>query len=555
MTDYDAIVIGSGAGGMTAALALARAGERVLVLEQHYAPGGWCHSFTLNGHRFSPGVHYIGELQPGGMMRRIYEGLGVANDMTFLELNPDGFDHVRIGDDTFDIPKGKLQYIERLSSRFPSEADGIRGYLNLVEKISGELNSAMSLSTLGDMLKLPFKLPATLRYGFSSLSKVLDHFIDDPLLRAILTIQCGDHGLPPSKVPTAMHAAIAGHYFNGGYYPRGGAFTIPRAFLRGLKRAGGKLQLRAEVDRILIEGRGSDRRAIGVRLADGTEIRAKRVISNADPHVTFDRLVGAEHLSGRLRRRLRKTRYSISALSLFMAVDMDARGAGLDSGNYWYSKTPDIGAGYRVDDDIRRLQSDELHALFLTVTTLKDPSKRRDRLHTMEAFTFVGYDAFKAWATSRYGDRPDSYLKVKEDLTARMLHAAENILPGISDNIVSAELGTPLTNAHYCAATRGNLYGTEKSRWQIGPFAYQPRTGIRGLSMCGASTTGHGVAGATISGLVAVSQMLHVPIRELMNADGQALAIYPCDDPSVWPDALKPRPQAPQMPVQAVANG
>ena len=102
MTDFDAIVIGSGAGGLTTAVALARAGQKVCVLEQHYVPGGWCHSFTLEGFRFSPGVHYIGEIDEGGEMRRMYEGLGVANDMTFCELNPDGFDHLMIAGERFD---------------------------------------------------------------------------------------------------------------------------------------------------------------------------------------------------------------------------------------------------------------------------------------------------------------------------------------------------------------------------------------------------------------------------------------------------------------------
>ena len=112
----------------------------------------------------------------------------------------------------------------------------------------------------------------------------------------------------------------------------------------------------------------------------------------------------------------------------------------------------------------------------------------------MEAFSFVSWEAFRRWESTRLEDRPEAYKKFKENLTARMFEALENTLPGIRDATVFAELGTPLTNRYYVASTAGNLYGTEKTRSHVGPFSWPIKTPINGLMMCGASTLGHGVA-------------------------------------------------------------
>src|SRR5262249_32998773 len=240
LVDVDSVIIGSGAGGLTAALALANAGQKVLGLEQHYLPGGWCPSFSLSGYRFSPGVHYIGEMGPGGRMRAIYEGLGL-DGLTFCELHPDGYDHVLIAGERFDIPKGKDAFTERLVRRFPDEEAGIRAYMTTVDRLSRELNELFEFKGVVDALTIPFRGPTVALWGLRTADALIKKHAKNPILRGILAAQAGDHGLPPSLAPAAVHASITAHYFDGGYYPRGGAAALPRAYIRALRKAGGEI--------------------------------------------------------------------------------------------------------------------------------------------------------------------------------------------------------------------------------------------------------------------------------------------------------------------------
>lgn len=531
---YDTIIIGSGAGGMAAAICLARAGQKVLVLEQHYVPGGWCHSFHLNGQRFSPGVHYVGLLEEGQSTRELYEGLGVANDMVFFRMNKKAYEHCWIGEERIDIPAGMEEFQASLAQKFPQEKKRIKKYLDLTRRVSQQIQLIPKMNGFWDNITIPFRTKDMGKYGLFSLKRVIDWHIKDPLLKAVLSIQCGDHGLPPFKASFPLHCAVMEHYFDGAFYPMGGGAGIVKALTNAFKKHKGEIRTGQRVNKILIE----DKTAIGVELEGGQKIFAERIISNADPSTTYMKMIGSEHLSSGMNKRLAKTKYSVTSLILFITVDFDVTKAGVDSGNIWYLKEKEVDGLYHdmIANDVS--EGEEFPAVFISCTTLKDPASFNGRYHSFEVVTFIDYESFNQFNHSA-DYHGENYTRFKEKIIAKFLNNVEIIIPGIKGKIVQAELGTPKTNEHYINSTRGSVYGTEKSFKQIGPFAFSNKSEIKNLFLCGASTLSHGVGGATYSGVHAAAKILNCKADDLILPDeNQKLRVYDAEDQSTWPDWL-----------------
>tara|TARA_R110002124_G_scaffold227889_1_gene393214 strand:- start:120293 stop:121963 length:1671 start_codon:yes stop_codon:yes gene_type:complete len=532
---YDVIIIGSGVGGLSAAICLAREGKKVLVLEQHDVPGGWCHSFYLNGFRFTPGVHYVGLLDKGQSTSKLYEGLGIANDLVFFRMNPDAYEHCHIGNDRFNFPANFEALIERLSEKFPKEKKNITKYLNLVRNVSRQLQLLPYVKGLWQHLTIPFRTKEMGKYALFSLKRVINWHLKDPLLKKILNIQFGDHGLSPAKASFPLHCAVMDHYFNGGFYPMGGGGAIVKAMTNKIKTYNGEVRTSTSVKKILIDS-GKVKKAIGVQLESGEQLFSDLIISNADPDITYRKLVGEQHLSKRLIKKLNKTKYSCTSLMLFLTVDADLRKIGLDSGNIWLMEDGEMDDVYSKMLHPNVELEEAFPGMFISCTTLKDPVSFDGKHHTIEAITYIDYEVFKEFENEDF-ERSKKYLDFKEIMKRKMLNTIEKAIPEIKKHIVHSDLGTPITNEYYINSTAGSVYGTEKSLKNIGPFAYKAKSEIKNLFLCGASIASHGVAGAGYSGVQTAGEILGKSQDELVTMDpDQDIRIFSAEDPSEYPD-------------------
>jgi phytoene dehydrogenase-like protein len=405
----------------------------------------------------------------------------------------------------------------------------------LIRNVGRQLQLIPKVKGLWQQLTIPFRTKHMGKYSPFTLKRVINWHVKDPLLQNILNIQFGNHGLPPGKASFIMHAAIMCHYAEGGFYPMGGGGALVKAMTNKIKSHDGKVKTSASVKRILLEGE-KDKKAIGVELASGEKIFAKRIISNADPAITYFNLIGEEHLSKKILKKLNKTTYSCTSLMLFLTVDMDVKEAGLDSGNIWRIPNQNMDDSYADMQKKNILEGEEFSGMFISCTSLKDPISFDGRYHTLEAITYIHYDAFEKFKNEDV-ERSPEYLAFKEQIIQKFLVTLEKVIPGITAKIVHKDLGTPMTNEYYINSTEGSVYGTEKSLRHIGPFSYKPKTEIENLYMCGASVAAHGVTGAGYSGVQTAATILGCMQDDLLKEDKtQELRIFEAEDASNYPD-------------------
>lgn len=494
---WDYIVIGSGMGGMTSAALLSKMGKRVLVIEQHVIPGGFTQTFQRPGYHWDVGVHLVGEMTERSYLGRLLSDLTddrlqwASVGEIYDEFNfPNGF--------TIQFPNSKPAFRDTLYEYFPEEHRAIDEYLDLVKAAArssaGYMQARVAPAVLAPGARKK-SARAAIPYIQATTSEVLAGLTDDPHLQAVLAAQWGYYGSTPDKSSFAMHALMVAHFLWGAYYPIGSAESIAREMLRTVADAGGWTAIRTEVADVLVRSG----RAAGVRLNDGREIEASRVISAAGAPVTANMLP-----EGTLPTSPRITP-GPAHVSLYLGFEGDIVNNGGSRYSQWFYETWDM------ERDLWQIRSGEppprADVLYCSFPSLKDPSHDPgpEVRHTGEIITFVPWKSYEGWLGSRWKKRAPEYDEFKASVSEALLNQYFEHYPDLKSMVKFSELSTPLSTHHFARSHRGSIYGLASEPDRFLNEELIPKTGIKGFYMAGVDVMAPGIAGAIGGGALAVA--------------------------------------------------
>ena len=504
-TKFDAIVIGSGAGGLTAAALMALDGKKVLVLERHSVIGGCLQVFKRPGFEWDVGLHYVGEVHRPGTLSSLF------NKVTRGELKwqrmPDVYNKIAIGDEVFEYHAGSAAFRERMKDYFPEEADAIDRYIELVNEASrpaGEFLAARAMP--GPFADKAFDqiAPRFMPLAKKTTLEVLLSITRNETLIAVLCGHFGDYASLPSVASFSVHASVIRHYLDGASYPIGGAQVIADYMSDTVRSAGGMVLAGADVVEVVEHGN----KVIGVRMAGGEVIEAPQVISGIGIRQTLGMLRSESPEVSEVDAKAQSMPSTLPAVVLNLGLDASNDALDVGPANIWIhqsAKQTEDWQHYIQDSSNRSMP---LH--FISQPSAKDPTwpERYPGRTTMDICSFTDWNLWKPFSGTQWKRRGDEYEGLKARLTEEMLQQVYRFYPKAEGHVVHAELATPLSFNDFLGRTRGDFMSfapTPERYQQRWTRAFSP---VKGLLFTGQDVAMGGVSGAMVGGLLAASAAL-----------------------------------------------
>ena len=480
----DVIIIGSGIGALVTATQLAAKGAKVLVLESYIIPGGSAGYFDREGYRFDVGASMIfgfGKEGTTNLLTRALEAVDVN-----IETIPDPVQiHYHLPDNLeLKVHRDYDNFLQELIAKFPHEEKGIRQFYGECWQVFNCLNSMelLSLEEPRYLMRVFFQHPLSclglVKYLPQNAGDIARRHIKDEELLKFIDMECYCWSVVPAEKTPMINAGMvfSDRHYGGINYPKGGVGQIAQKLVEGLEKAGGEILYKARVAEILQE----NGKAVGVKLVDGQEYRAKQIVSNATRWDTFDKLMPSATTPPKEQRWRQRYQKSPSFLSLHLGVKASVLPPGTE-------------CHHILLEDWEDMEAPE-GTIFVSIPTLLDPDLAPEGHHIIHTFT-------PSWIDKWQGLEPHDYQQKKEQAALKLIRRLEKIFPGLEAGIDFQEVGTARTHRRFLNRQDGT-YGPIPQRKLLGllgmPFN---RTSVKGLYCVGDSTfPGQGLNAVAFSG-------------------------------------------------------
>ncbi len=497
----DYVVVGSGLAGLSFGALMARAGKRVRVLEAHYLPGGYGHTFEAGEYRFNAQLHYVWNCGEGETVHRFLTKVGLVDDVTFEEYDRDGFDHMRMPGYALDIPGDLDELAARLGRLFPRHADACARFVDEVRRTAEELDALPQPLRVRTLLPRAHRFRRLARYRRATLQQVFDRFGLPLEAQTLLALQWPDFLLPPERLSFFAWVMLFTGYVRGAYYPTRHFEHVVDSLVRVIEKNGGEVLTGHKVIEFLVAGdrvRGVVAEAIDERgrpTGAVDEHLGTDVVCNMDPRRAAE-MIGLEHFARPVRRRLDYD-YSASNFMAYCAVDgIDLREHGFGRWNLFHTDHPDLN---RVFHDMLR-RGDYSRPSFAVTTPGLLTDVKGDCPEGQQILEFLTVADHARFRDLNLSD-PRAYRAKKREIFDAILDVMErDYVPGLRDHLVFSMTGSPTTNERYCWSPAGHSYGSDMTPEQIGPGRLDHRTSLSHFHFCSASAGYAGFSGAIWTG-------------------------------------------------------